>query len=105
MGLPERIQPGSRITRRAGATVTRALALTEVEAALGDIRRTFELQRLQGDLAARHHAGSHALELDVRLYDEGMHLAAGDPVRVELVLRAVQDQNSWNRRRIQEAFQ
>ena len=104
MGLPDRVLGSRSVDHPAESRVAKAIESTEEAVALREIRRWGDRQVLAVDLEARARASHQALDLDLQLYDSGMARADGDPVKAELVLRAVEDQNCDNRSLIRKAL-
>lgn len=77
---------------------------SEDAVAVHEVRRWADLRKAQVDLQARATLIDEGLNLDLAAYDAGMEKAANDPVKEELVLRYVQDQNSANRATIKRAM-
>lgn len=98
MGLPDRIL-GRTTTNPSTAVARVARSIDRVEEAvvLAEVKRWGDQEILRVDLAARARASELALGHDLTLYDKGMAAADGDPVKAELVLRYLNDQNNDNR--------
>lgn len=104
MSRPDRQLVRGSDDRQALDRVSRTIRSTELAVSQREVQRWGDLQLLSIDLSARAKATERALDLDLRLYDRGLSLAGGDPVKQELVLRYLQDQNSANRALIQRRF-
>ena len=84
--------------------LARSLQGAELAITKHEVQRWTDLQLLTIDLSTRARAVEKALDLDCQVWDRGLALANGDPVKQELVLRYLQDQNSAFRRRINQVL-
>lgn len=103
MGLPDRLL-GRDSNHPATSSVARAIDRAEEAVVLAEIAAWRDLETLRADLGAGARASWTGVELDLALYDRGMAAADGDPVKAELVLRAVEDQNRRQRDLINRRF-
>ena len=104
MSLPDRILGQGTTNPGALARVTQVVSRSEEAAAVHEVQRWAQRRLLDIDLAARAEASQGALHHAVALFDRGMTEAGDDPVKQELVLRYLQDQNDDNRALIRKAF-
>lgn len=84
---------GSTLSRRT-ARVLQAVDAGVVE---HEAQSWARAERLRIDITARAKLTRHALNEDLVTFERGMWQAGGDPVREELVLRYLDDQNAANR--------
>jgi hypothetical protein len=104
MSVPDRVLGRSTSDNLAIERVARTVHSTEIAVTNHEIERWGDLQRLMIDLSARAKASERAFDLDVRLYELGLVKAGGDPVKQELMLRYLQDQNADFRALINQAL-
>jgi hypothetical protein len=104
MASPDRVLGHSPLSGAVVGRVARSIERVEESVALSEVARWGDQEILRIDLTARARAAQVALDHDLALYDRGMAAAGGDPVKAELVLRYLEDQNRTNRALIDRRF-